>query len=225
MAKITTTYTARMKIPATASFYCRRCGRQVSAVNLCAYITGSASGRGYQNQAAQMQSQRNLMATAGAQLSLLEDCLKRGRLDVLSDTSGKRDNIQCPSCGMRQFIYNAENKKVLYPRLFALRLAAALYLPAGITGIIAGIIIGMAGQDMSALPSAGGILTALLLAVGILSVIAVLFRNRRLFRKALTDPHLMEKRYRRVLAERMDIALMAGTGDFRMITIQSSAVF
>lgn len=214
MAKVTTTYTSSMRIPVAANFTCPHCQKNVVA-NANVFIASSASGRGYVNTAAKEQAQRNLMNSAGSQIDFIAEQLGKGDLSRLANDSGSRFiKLKCPECGVRQLPIVRGKKKTLYPKHFALKMIGLFLLIATVFGVLIGVISAVAHIEMQKI---GTILPFAELATIVVIILAII-KNRKLSKKAYSDPELMASRYKTAINNKMDFVLFV-SGAVRTVSM------
>lgn len=214
MAKVMTTYYSSLRIPVAANYVCPHCQKNVVS-NMSVFIGGSATGRGYVNDAAKAQAQTNLLNTAGNQIDLIAEQLGKGNLSRLANESGSRFiPVRCPECGVRQLPIVNGKKKTLYPKLFGLKLIGLFLLIATIIGVLIGVISAVAHIDAQTI---GTILPLAEFATTIVVILAII-KNRKLSKKAYSDPELMASRYKTAINNKMDFVLFV-SGAVRTVSM------
>ena len=220
MAKVTTTYTSTMKVPAVVNFTCGQCGKNVSQ-GMHVFISGSASGRGYENAAARLQAQRNMAAGIEPQLNLIEESVSAGDFSRLVSEKNKMGRIECPECKTRALLIKNGKQKTLHPKHFILKIVGFYLLALIVFAILAGVIAAGNGGGTGGNASwiSGMVVVMELLAV--VFVIVAIVRNRKLSKRAYADKELMKKRYNRATTNHMTVMLLPVTGSARTIQVNA----
>ena len=219
MGKVTATYYSTMNVPAMAGFTCGYCGKKVGQL-MHVVISGAASGPGYQNNAARLQSQRNLMSSIDTQLDFCEKCFKNGDFRRLLDDKNKMGKIVCPECKTKALLLKNSLPKTLYPKHFVLKIVGFYLLLIFVVSIITGLIASAAGKKTSLIST----ILMLMYFVGFVLVIVAIVRNSKLSKQAYANKELMKQRYNSALTDQITVMLTPLGGNARIIQVDAYGI-